>query len=523
MLSARPNRRLLAWCGSLRRRLSSSASPLLPATTVSGLLDKYNVAGVSVAVVQPDGSGDAAVRTLVAGVADKASSPPTPVYDSTWFEIASLSKPIAAAFACDYFADAGVSMDTPVNSLLAAAGTDFRLTSAEGCPPEWADEVTLTQLVDHSGLGMHYVNGVPLSHPFPPVRALISGTAAAPAPYGYASLEVTKRPGTAFHYSGGGFLVLQHLLEEREGQPIASILDRYLQGGGAAVSLGLSFAPEVAGKHYANGYDAAGDVYPDGGRLNFPPLAAGALGTPAALADWLRQLALAYHRPAGCGAVSHDAARTMLSPRPDIGAHAFMKATMGVGMFVFDVASTDGGAPNRWMLHQAANDGFRGLLLLCFDGPDASRGPRGLVVICNGDNNGMLLNCAVTRELLASGAAFDPPLQVGARRRAKARNRHTGPPHGPPARRPHPRSRELQAGEHAPHATRAPPTRPPAGPRLVPRAVDGRGLLHRGYEAGGDRQPRVARPRAERVPRAVGIDIVDDGGERSVWRRRALG
>ena len=79
---------------------------------------------------------------------------------------------------------------------------------------------------------------------------------------------------------------------------------------------------------------------------------------------------------------------------------------MGVGMFVFEVASSNPSAgPNKWMLHQAANDGFRGLLLVCFDGPDAADGPRGCVVLCNGDNQGMLLNAAITRELLASGAA----------------------------------------------------------------------------------------------------------------------
>ena len=60
---------------------------------------------------------------------------------------------------------------------------------------------------------------------------------------------------------------------------------------------------------------------------------------------------------------------------------------------------------------QAANDGFRGLLLVCFDGPDAALGPRGLVVMCNGDNAGMLLNCALARSLLSSGTAFAPPLQ----------------------------------------------------------------------------------------------------------------
>ena len=80
-------------------------------------------------------------------------------------------------------------------------------------------------------------------------------------------------------------------------------------------------------------------------------------------------------------------------------------------MFVFDVVSSSGGAPSRWMLHQAANDGFRGVLLVCFDGPDAADGPRGIVVLCNGDNQGMLLNAALCRELLKSASTFSPPLQ----------------------------------------------------------------------------------------------------------------
>ena len=101
----------------------------------------------------------------------------------------------------------------------------------------------------------------------------------------------------------------------------------------------------------------------------------------------------------------------MLGDRPDLGAYAFMRARMGVGIFTFDVASSECSRPNRWMLHQAANDGFRGLLLVCFDGPDADAGPCGLVLLCNGDNNGMLLNCALARVLLASRAAFPRPIQ----------------------------------------------------------------------------------------------------------------
>ena len=272
--------------------------PLLPPEELERQLERYGTAGISVAVLQPAG-----IVTQTAGLASK--EPPVPMFDSTWLEIASLSKTFAAAFALEYFTPLGIGMDAPVNPLLREAGSTFVLRSAEGSPPEWAERVTLAQLVNHSGLGMHYVNGVPLSEPMPPMLDLISGSAAAPAPYGYACIDLVKEPGTQFGYSGGGFLLLQHLLELREGRPIASLMAPFLRAGGTAVSLGLSFeTKDVAGKHYAAGYRDDGSRVGDG-RLMFPPLAAGALGTPAALMDWLRQLALAYKRPEGCGAISH--------------------------------------------------------------------------------------------------------------------------------------------------------------------------------------------------------------------------
>ncbi|KAK7234034.1 beta-lactamase [Aureococcus anophagefferens] len=164
--------------------------------TVEALLGTYGVAGVSAAVLAPDGSGGA---------------------------IASLSKPVATAFAIDFFEARGACFETAtVNGLLAACGSPFRLRSAAGAPRAWAEAVTLAQLVDHSALGMHYVPGVPRSAPFPDALALVSGSDAAPAPHGYASLDVDRAPGTRFAYSGGGFLVLQHLLEAASGAPAAS-------------------------------------------------------------------------------------------------------------------------------------------------------------------------------------------------------------------------------------------------------------------------------------------------------------
>jgi len=392
--------------------------PLIPQAELEAMLHTHGVQGISIAVLTPTGAaGDSAVRVQTAGLADVESN--TPLADSTFLEIASLSKPIAAAFAIDYFARAGIPLDAPVAPLLEAAEAPYQLTSAEGKPAEWADQLTLRQLMDHTGLGMHYVNGVPLDDPFPPVLDLISGSAAKPAPYGYMSLEMQKEPGTAFGYSGGGYLLLQHLLECREKKPVADIMAPYLRGCGTAVNLGITFEPKPYGKHIASGYYDGGKPVPLG-RKTFPPLSAGALGSAAALADWLRHLCLAYHRPQGSGAISHAAARAMLTPsaKGDLGSEAFMSAAMGVGMFVFDAVPTSttkpaGGGPaaaSRWMLHQAANDGFRGVLLICFDGPDARDGPRGVVVLANGDNAAVGLFAVVLRALLTSSSAFSPPL-----------------------------------------------------------------------------------------------------------------
>ena len=54
------------------------------------------------------------------------------------------------------------------------------------------------------------------------------------------------------------------------------------------------------------------------------------------------------------------------------------------------------------MLHQAANDGFRGIVLICFGGPAASDGPVGFTIICNGDNSGTQLLAEVSKFLLKS-------------------------------------------------------------------------------------------------------------------------
>ena len=99
----------------------------------------------------------------------------------------------------------------------------------------------------------------------------------------------------------------------------------------------------------------------------------------------------------------------------DLGSLDFMRAKVGLGVFVAQAGTLDWYArytlgPNRLMLHQAANDGFRGVYVVCFDGPDAKDGPQGFVILSNGDNSAMFLNCdlciTILRELNLQGVDF---------------------------------------------------------------------------------------------------------------------
>eukprot|EP01041_Mallomonas_annulata_P005252 gene5252-10507_t len=325
----------------------------------------------------------------VIGISAGLSRPSTSEVLTTdhYLECASLSKTVASAFTIDYFTRKSISLSTSVNQILEILHSPWRINVVPQSTLQThsADAVTLFMLMNHSALGMHYVYGIPLSSGLPPVNELLDGTHF--YDYKYAPLYLERIPGETFKYSGGGFLVLQHILELFENNPIEDIMRPYLD------MVGLKdFTFHQRNKlniRYAYGHiDLEHEVQPDdGGRLAFPPLAAGGLCTATALSTFLSNLAK------GCSGISHDVARTMLSPSSliDKGSIAFMGAKAGYGVFV----ATAG--PNRIMLHQAANDGFRGVYFLCFEGPDRGNGA---VLLTNGDNSSLYLLSEVATFIL---------------------------------------------------------------------------------------------------------------------------
>jgi CubicO group peptidase (beta-lactamase class C family) len=232
---------------------------------------------------------------------------------------------------------------------------------------------------------MHYVYGFPLEAPEPACVDILNGKYAS---LGYAPLVVNKPPGETFGYSGGGFIALQYLLETLSGTDIDTLSRPYLDR--FEMSDFTFNLKNQAGREYAVGYFDDGTEVP-GTRLMFPPLAAGGLGSAHSLATFWKHLVHAYNTPGCKTPLSHTTARLMLAESHNKGSVKFMNAEMGLGVFVMRCG------PNRVACHQAANEGFRGVFLVCFEGPDAGKG---FVVLTNGDNKSVITISEVLQQLL---------------------------------------------------------------------------------------------------------------------------
>lgn len=336
---------------------------------INDLLEKHKIVGASVSINAFDQT-----QTLSFGERRKGEGH---VQSDTLFEIASLSKPLAAAYCLEFFKKNNITLDSSVNSVFEKAGASFRLDS---------DAVTLEHLLNHTALNGHYVQGHPVNKPIPSWPDLLK------------DVKVLNEPGKRFSYSGGGFLVLEHLIECLTKKTIQEISYSFFADMGLK---NLTFnLKNIPGKNYACGYFDGQKEVP-GTRLQFPAFAAGGLGSSADMAQFLVHLTRAYHNLEGSGSISHDTAGLMLHGR-DRGSVEFMGAMMGLGIFIAEAGE------NRLVIHQGANEGFRALFMHCYAGPDKGLG---FVVFANGDNGAVPFIAEVAQELIKtlnlSGISYD--------------------------------------------------------------------------------------------------------------------
>ncbi len=149
--------------------------------------------------------GYAIIKDYQIVTADTVSiDPKISVNRKSIFQAASLSKMVAAYGALRLVSENKIKLDDPVNNLLKKWKIPDNYFTKD-------HPVTLRELLNMtSGLSVNKFYGYPQWNQLPSLTEILDGK----QPATNAPIRVTYQPGTKYSYSGGGFVVLQQLIEE---------------------------------------------------------------------------------------------------------------------------------------------------------------------------------------------------------------------------------------------------------------------------------------------------------------------
>ncbi len=232
----------------------------------------YQVPGVSIAVME----GGRIVFAKAYGMADvetkRAATP------ETLFQAASISKPVAAMVAMRLVEQGKLSLDEDVSRKLKA----WKLPAS---PALAQQKITLRRLLSHTaGTTVHGFEGYAPGTPVPTLLQVLKGDPPANSKPVVPELE----PGSRWRYSGGGYQIVQLLIEEATGLPFAAAArELILQPLGMRTSTFEQPLPATLRMRAATGYRPAGR--PVEGRYHtYPEQAAAGCGRHPPTSCWWR-------------------------------------------------------------------------------------------------------------------------------------------------------------------------------------------------------------------------------------------
>lgn len=341
---------------------------------VDAFFEKRSTPGLQIALIR-DGA-----PILVRGFGTAEAGKPRPVTSNSIFQVASISKPVAAAVVIRLVEQGKLDLDKPVNEILTG---DWKVRAAPGQEHD-PQGVTLRRLLSHTaGLSVHGYPGLPPEAKLPLTHQSLNGI-----PFSNDPVRIIRKPGASWKYSGGGYTVAQLIVEQVTGKPFAQAAhELVLKPLGMTSS---SFAPdEKLARMCVIGHSKEGKPKPS---YRFAAQAAASLHATAG--DLARFLSVFLEGPdgdpPGRGAVSKEILDRMLTDHSPNGRDGY-----GLG---FKVDDASGGATGLIFGHGGSNRGWKAIAL-------AHRQARvGVVILANGDDASAAINRLANKLLLALAA-----------------------------------------------------------------------------------------------------------------------
>jgi CubicO group peptidase (beta-lactamase class C family) len=306
-----------------------------PSAKLADRMNDLHVPGVSIAVIHNG------VIEWARGFGVVTPGGP-PVTADTLFQAGSISKPVSAVAAIALVQAGKLDLDADVNLFLKSWKVPANSYTDEA-------KVTLRQLLSHSA-GTTVLNGVSPANSDP--------------------IVVDHRPGARFHYSGGGYAIVQQMLIDVSGKPFANLLEEtVLRPFGMIHSTFLQPLPATLVREAATPHLATGAPVPGGPHTYPEQAAAGLWTTPTDLARFALALLDAWSGRAA-PVLWPSTVREMLTP--GLGDY-------GLGLVV------RGSPPYRRFAHDGVDAGFVSSLVAYETGD-------GAVVMTNGYQGGELAN-----------------------------------------------------------------------------------------------------------------------------------
>lgn len=237
---------LLTSCG----QPVASPTPELDAR-IQRLMERRHVPGVSIAVINDSEIEWAKGYGVLEAGGDE------PVTTDTLFQAASVGKPLTAAATLHFVEQGLLNLDEDVNDALVS----WKVPENEFTTQE---KVTLRRLLSHSaGVTVHGFQGYTQGQELPTLQQILDGEPPANTP----PIRVELIPRTQRRYSGGGYMIVQQLLEDVVGKPFSEIMrETVFEPIGMTSSLYTAPLPEAlrsrtATAHTANGQPALDKWY----------------------------------------------------------------------------------------------------------------------------------------------------------------------------------------------------------------------------------------------------------------------